>query len=42
MSDAKSNGSHLAIPRVLLLITLASVSLPLELCKYYTEPRLFT
>ncbi len=31
MSDAKSNGSQLAVPHVLLLITLASVFHPLEL-----------
>lgn len=42
MSDAKSNGSHLAVPHVLLLITLASVSPPLELYRNDTVPRLFT
>lgn len=31
MSDAKSNGSQLAVPHVLLLIMLGSDSLPLEL-----------
>lgn len=39
MSDAKSNGSQLAVPHVLLLIMLASVSLPLELYRNYTEPQ---
>lgn len=42
MSDAKSNGSQLAVPHVLLLIMLGSDSLPLELYRNYTEPRLFT
>lgn len=42
MSDAKSNGSQLAVPHVLLLITLATVSLPLELYRNYTELQLFT
>lgn len=42
MSDAKSSGSQLAVPHVLLLIMLASDSLPLQLCRNYTEPRLFT
>lgn len=42
MSGAKSNGSQLAVPHVMLLIMLASDSLPLELYRNYTEPRLFT
>lgn len=41
MSDAKSDGSQLAVPHVLLLIILAGVSVPLELYTNYTEPRLF-